>query len=143
MAFRRRTDSGPRWDASWLGEKVYEQACQMKSYCLNIEATQTHLFYQSSYLYWVILVYTCFSQLFDFNIAPAQKKPLRFQSLYFENMKSLYMYSRISMTRTLMAHSPGLARTIFMIPRMYTTSVMMPTGHYMHYPPWMAGATVG
>ena len=32
------------------------------------------------------------------------------------------------MARTLMFHSPGLARTI----------IMVPTGHSMHNPPWMA-----
>ena len=33
------------------------------------------------------------------------------------------------MAQTLMAHSPGLARTI----------IMAPTRHFMHNPPWMAG----
>ena len=42
-------------------------------------------------------------------------------------------YSRTSMARTLMAHSPGVART----------SIMVPTGHPMHNPPWMAGTTLG
>ena len=33
------------------------------------------------------------------------------------------------MARTLMAYSPGLARTM----------IMVPTGHFKHNPPWMAG----
>ena len=37
------------------------------------------------------------------------------------------------MAKTLMAHSPGLARTI----------IMVPTGHLMNNPPWMAGTTLG
>ena len=37
------------------------------------------------------------------------------------------------MARTLMAHSPGLARTIKMVP----------IGHSMHTPPWMTGTTFG
>ena len=41
------------------------------------------------------------------------------------------VYSRTSMARTLMAHSPWLARTI----------IMVPTGHSMHIPPWMSGTT--
>ena len=32
------------------------------------------------------------------------------------------------MAQTLMAHSPGLARTI----------IMVPTGHFLHNHPWMA-----
>ena len=43
------------------------------------------------------------------------------------------IHSRTSMARTLMAHSPGLARTINMVP----------TGHFRHNPPWMAGTTPG
>ena len=46
--------------------------------------------------------------------------------------KAFKMYSKTSMARTLMAHSPGLARTI----------VMVPTGHFMHNRPWMAGTTL-
>ena len=42
-------------------------------------------------------------------------------------------YSRTSMAQTLMAHLPGLARTI----------IMVPTGHLMHNPPWLAGTTLG
>ena len=42
-------------------------------------------------------------------------------------------YSRTSMARTLMAHSPGLAKTINTVP----------TGHSMHNLPWMAGTTLG
>ena len=38
-------------------------------------------------------------------------------------------YSITSMAHSLIAHSPGLARTI----------IMVPTGHFMHNPPWMAG----
>ena len=42
-------------------------------------------------------------------------------------------YSRTSMAGTLMAHSsPWLARTI----------IMVPTGHFMHNPPLMAGTTL-
>ena len=37
------------------------------------------------------------------------------------------------MARTLMAHSPGLAKTI----------ITVPTGHFMHNPPWMARTTLG
>ena len=37
------------------------------------------------------------------------------------------------MARTLIAHIPGLARTI----------IMVPSGHFMHKPPWMAGTTLG
>ena len=33
------------------------------------------------------------------------------------------------MARTLMAHLPGLARII----------TIVPTGYFMHHPPWMAG----
>ena len=40
--------------------------------------------------------------------------------------------SGTSLTQTLMAHSPGLARTI----------IMVPLGHFMHNPSWMAGATL-
>ena len=46
---------------------------------------------------------------------------------------SSIMYSETSMARTQMVHSPGLARTI----------VMVPIGHFMHNPPQMAGTTVG
>ena len=42
-------------------------------------------------------------------------------------------YSRTSMAQTLMAHSPGLSRTV----------IMVPTGHFMPNPPWMAGTTLG
>ena len=42
-------------------------------------------------------------------------------------------YSRTSMARTLIAHLPVLARAI----------IMIPTGHSMHNPPWMAGTTLG
>ena len=38
------------------------------------------------------------------------------------------IFSRTSLARTLMAHSHGLARTI----------VMVPKGHFVHNPPWMA-----
>ena len=41
-------------------------------------------------------------------------------------------YSRTSMARTLMAHLPRLART----------DIMVPTGLFMHIPPWMAGTTL-
>ena len=44
-----------------------------------------------------------------------------------------YIYSRTSMARTLMVHSPGLARTM----------IMVPTGHFKHNLPWMAGTTLG
>ena len=37
------------------------------------------------------------------------------------------------MAQTLMAHSPGLARTI----------IMFPKGHFMHKPTWMTGTTLG
>ena len=37
------------------------------------------------------------------------------------------------MARTLMAYSPGLARTI----------VMVSIGHFMHNSPWKAGTTLG
>ena len=43
------------------------------------------------------------------------------------------LYSKTSMARTLMAHSPGLARTI----------IIVLTGRSMHNPPWMAGTTLG
>ena len=43
-------------------------------------------------------------------------------------------YSRTSMAQTLMAHSPGLARTIM---------IRVPTCHSMHYSPWMSGTTLG
>ena len=43
------------------------------------------------------------------------------------------IYSRTSMARILMAHSPGSARTI----------IMVPTGQFMHNQPWMAGTTFG
>ena len=36
------------------------------------------------------------------------------------------------MAQTLMAHLPGLARSI----------IMVPTGHFMHNPPWMAGTNL-
>ena len=36
------------------------------------------------------------------------------------------------MARTLKAHSPGMARTI----------IAVPTGHFMHNPPWMARTIV-
>ena len=39
-----------------------------------------------------------------------------------------YQYSRTSIARTLMAHSPWLARTI----------TIVPAGHFIHKPPWMA-----
>ena len=42
-------------------------------------------------------------------------------------------YSRTSIARTLMAHSPDLARTISMVP----------TGHFRHNPPWICGTTLG
>ena len=41
-------------------------------------------------------------------------------------------YSRISMARTLMAHSPGLARTI----------IMVPTCYFRLNPPGMGGTTL-
>ena len=44
-----------------------------------------------------------------------------------------HVYSRTSMARTLMAQSSGLARTI----------TMVPTGHFMHNPPWMAETILG
>ena len=37
------------------------------------------------------------------------------------------------MALTLIAHSPGLARTIIMVPK----------GQFMHNPPWIAGTTLG
>ena len=40
---------------------------------------------------------------------------------------------RTSMAQTLMAHSPWLARTM----------IMVPTGHFKHNPPWMAGTPLG
>ena len=43
------------------------------------------------------------------------------------------LYSKALMAQTLMAHSPGMATTIFMIP----------TGIFMHNPPWMAGTALG
>ena len=43
-----------------------------------------------------------------------------------------YIYSRTSMAQALMAHSPGLARTV----------ILVPTGHFMHNSPWMAGTTL-
>ena len=44
------------------------------------------------------------------------------------------LYSRTSMAQTLMAHSPGLARTI----------IIVPTGNFMQNPTtWMAGTTLG
>ena len=45
---------------------------------------------------------------------------------------SFSIYSRTSMAQTLMAHSPGLARTI----------IMVPTGHFMQNQPGMAGTTL-
>ena len=42
-------------------------------------------------------------------------------------------YSRTSMAGTLMAHSPGLARTI----------IMVPIGHVRYNPPWMGRTTLG
>ena len=47
--------------------------------------------------------------------------------------KLVVMYKRTSMVRTLMACSPGLARTI----------IMVPTGHFRHNPPLMGGTTLG
>ena len=43
------------------------------------------------------------------------------------------VYSRTSMARTLMDHSPWLERTITMVPK----------GHFMHDLPRMAGITIG
>ena len=43
------------------------------------------------------------------------------------------IYSRTPMSQTLMAYSPGLARTI----------IMVPPGHFMHNQPWMSGTTLG
>ena len=37
------------------------------------------------------------------------------------------------MAQTLMAHSPGFARTI----------ITIPTGHFMHNPSWMARTILG
>ena len=37
------------------------------------------------------------------------------------------------MVQTLIAHLPGLTRT----------NIMVPTGHFKHNPPWMAGTTLG
>ena len=51
-----------------------------------------------------------------------QSQFLQYLGLAFVN------YSDTSMAGTRMPHSPGLARTM----------VMVPTGHFMHYPPWMA-----
>ena len=42
-------------------------------------------------------------------------------------------YSRTSIARTLMALSPGLAKTI----------ILVPTCDFMHNSPWMAGNTFG
>ena len=42
-------------------------------------------------------------------------------------------YSKHSMAGTLMAHSPGLARTV----------IRVPPGHFMHKSPYMAGTTLG
>ena len=50
-----------------------------------------------------------------------------------EKTRLLINYSKASMARTLMVHSPGLARTIFMVP----------TASFMHNPPWMPGTTIG
>ena len=44
-----------------------------------------------------------------------------------------FKYRRTSMARTPMAHSPGLARTM----------IMVPTGHFKHNPSWMTGTTLG
>ena len=43
------------------------------------------------------------------------------------------IYSKNLMAQTLMAHSPGLVRTI----------TMVPPGHFMNNPTWMAGTTLG
>ena len=43
------------------------------------------------------------------------------------------IYRRASMALTLVAHSPGLSRTV----------IMVPTDHFMPNPPWIAGATLG
>ena len=48
-------------------------------------------------------------------------------------IQAICIYSRASMAQTLMAHSPGLARTI----------IMFPTGHFVHNPPWMARTSLG
>ena len=53
-------------------------------------------------------------------------------SLLSERYTSQTCYSRTLMAR-MMAHSPGLARTI----------IMVPTGHFMHTPPWMTGIALG
>ena len=45
---------------------------------------------------------------------------------------SICKYSRTSMAQTLMAHSPGLARTM----------IMVSTGLLKHNPPWTAGTTL-
>ena len=54
-----------------------------------------------------------------------------------QNTNACYLfinkYSRISMARTLMAHSPWLARTI----------ITVPSGHLMHAPSCMAGTDLG
>ena len=78
--------------------------------------------------------------------------------------RQIASYSRTSMTQTLMAHLPGLARTIIMVPTghfmhnlrtsmtrtliahlpgLARTIIMVPTGHFMHNLPWMAGTTLG
>ena len=49
------------------------------------------------------------------------------------NNRKMTIYSITLMARTLMAHSPGLARAI----------VMVPTGHFMFNSPWMAGSILG
>ena len=48
---------------------------------------------------------------------------------------SINNYMNYSMARIMMAHSPELART--------TCIIMVPSCHFMHNPPWMAGTILG
>ena len=55
------------------------------------------------------------------------------EMIIIKNTQIISRYSRISMARSMKAHSPGLARTI----------IMVPTGHFMHNPPCIAGTSLG
>ena len=56
----------------------------------------------------------------------------KFRPLALLNSYAFKKCSRTKMARTLMAHLPGLARNI----------IMVPTGNLKHNPPWMAGTTL-
>ena len=82
-------------------------------------------------------VFSLLSSQINWNATPKWYMNIKMQNLLYKQFcfkfcqniswnKEVTSYSRTSMARTLMAHLPRLART----------DIMVPTGHFMHNPPF-------